>query len=274
MLPESKIYGPIGAHTHTAIFLHGRDSGCDEFADEFFESETSSGPDQKPQTLRELFPTVKWLFPGAPVTRSARFDTDMSQWFDMWSVEDPGECPEIQRVGLRQSIDRILSVVREEEAAGVPRGRIFLCGISQGFATAIAALFAEGQGGFAGMVGLCSWMPFATPAEESFEGDHGDDASSSSFFSHLQAIFATTANKSPPAKINVDAMRQTPMLITHSSDDEVVPVQNGRRLRDILQRQGLAVEWKEYPDGGHWVNEPQGVDDMAHLLHKHMSSLE
>ncbi|KAK7927559.1 phospholipase/Carboxylesterase [Apiospora marii] len=273
MLPAFKVCGPTGAHTHTVIFLHGRDSGCAEFADEFFESETSAGPDQKPQTLRELFPTVKWVFPGAPVTRSARFDSGMSQWFDMWSVEDPEECPEIQRGGLRQSIDQILSVVREEEAAGVPRDRIFLGGISQGFATAMAALFAEGQGGFAGMVGLCSWMPFATPAEESLKGD--DDASSASSFTHLQRIFTTTtANKPPPVTANVKALRQTPILITHSLDDEVVPVQNGRRLRDILQRQGFVVEWKEYPDGGHWVNEPQGVDDMAHFLRKHMNMLD
>lgn len=274
MSPESKVYGPTGAHTHTVIFLHGRDSGCAEFADELFESETSGGarPDQKPQTLLALFPTVKWIFPGAPVLWSVRFDTDMSQWFDMWSVEDPVERPEIQRDGLRQSVDQILSVIREEEAVGMPRGRIFLCGISQGFATAIAALFAEGQGGFAGMIGLCSWMPFTTSAEElpRRDDDDDDDASSSSSFSHLQSIFTTSTNKPPTVRVNVEAMRQTPMLVTHSLDDEVVPVQNGRRLGDFLARQGFAVEWKEYPDGGHWFNEPHGVDDIAHFLRKQM----
>ncbi|KAK8128039.1 phospholipase/carboxylesterase [Apiospora sp. TS-2023a] len=269
MLPGTKVSGPTGAHTHTVIFLHGRDSGCAEFSDELFESETSGGgPGQKPQMLPELFPTVKWIFPGAPVTRSARFDTDMSQWFDMWSVEDPEERPEIQRSGLRQSVDQILSVVREEEASGVPRGRMFLCGISQGFAAAIAALFAEGKGGFAGMVGLSSWMPFAILAEESSKGDDHDDVSYSSF-GHLQSIFTATSNP-PTAVVHVEAMRQTPMLIAHSLDDEVIPIQNGRRLKDFLARQGFAVEWKEYPDGGHWVNEPQGVDDIAHFLRKHM----
>ncbi|KAK7982144.1 lysophospholipase II [Apiospora saccharicola] len=242
MLPETKVFGPTGAHTHTVIFLHGRDSSCAEFADELFESETSGeGPGQKPQTLPELFPTVKWIFPGAPVTRSARFDADMSQWFDMWSVEDPEERPEIQRSGLWQSVDQILSVVREE-ASGVPRGRIFLCGISQGFATAIASLFAEGQGGFAGMVGLCSWMPFATPAEESSKGDDHDDASNS-FFSHLQAIFTATSNP-PTARVHVEAMRRTPMLIAHCLDDEVVPVQDGRRLKDFLARQHSRLNGK------------------------------
>ncbi|KAK8090556.1 phospholipase carboxylesterase [Apiospora phragmitis] len=245
---------------------------CDEFADEYFESETSpGGPDGKPQTLLALFPTVRWVFPDAPVLRSARFDMNLLQWFDMWSVEDPEERPEIQRDGLRHSIDRVLSVIREEEGGSrrVPRSRIFLCGISQGFATAVAALFAEAQGGFAGMIGLCSWMPFATLAEECLGKDGTGDGTSP--LSHLRTVFDVTANKLT-AGVNVDAMRQTPMLITHSLDDDVVPVQNGRRLRDILMMQGFAVEWREYPDGGHWINEPQGVNDMALFLRTHMDS--
>jgi len=32
---------PIAAHTHTVIFLHGRDSNATEFAPEFFESQAS-----------------------------------------------------------------------------------------------------------------------------------------------------------------------------------------------------------------------------------------
>ncbi|KAF6802734.1 phospholipase/Carboxylesterase [Colletotrichum sojae] len=37
---------PREAHTHTVIFLHGRDSICDEFADDFFESEASEPAEQ------------------------------------------------------------------------------------------------------------------------------------------------------------------------------------------------------------------------------------
>ncbi|KAK6819528.1 phospholipase carboxylesterase [Apiospora arundinis] len=279
---EPKVFGPTGAHTHTVIFLHGRDSDCAEFADEFFESEASpeggGGPGQNnPRTLRELFPTVRWVFPGAPVLRSARFDgVDMSQWFDMWSVEDPEARFEIQRDGLRRSIDRILSVIKHEEdpaAAGMPRSRIFLCGISQGFAAAVATLFAEGQGGFAGMIGLCSWMPFATLVEESFGGGEEKDTLSLSHLQSLYTIPSSTETASEPVGggVKVDSLRQVPMLITHSSDDDVVPVRNGRRLRDILRLHGFEVEWKEYPDGGHWVNEPQGVDDIAHFLRRYMN---
>lgn len=129
---------PTAAHTHTVIFLHGRDSNAKEFASELFESEASEPVDQ-PRTLPDLFPNIRWVFPSALTLHSKRFSTDMSQWFDMWSVEKPSERPELQHPGLHQSIKRILRVIKEEEETRVPRERIFLAGISQGFATAIAA---------------------------------------------------------------------------------------------------------------------------------------
>ncbi|KAK0661592.1 hypothetical protein QBC41DRAFT_235826 [Cercophora samala] len=32
----------------------------------------------------------------------------------------------------------------------------------------------------------------------------------------------------------------------------------------------LDVEWHEYDDGGHWINEPQGVDDFVAFLRRTM----
>jgi lysophospholipase II len=34
-----------------------------------------------------------------------------------------------------------------------------------------------------------------------------------------------------------------------------------------LESLGFMVTWKDYQDGGHWINEPQGVDDMVTFLH-------
>lgn len=145
---------PGHQHTHTIIFLHGRDSTNVECAEELFESEASRPPDQ-PRTLLALLPTVKWVFPAAPILRSSRFDIDMSQWFDVWSVENPSEkAEELQLDGLRRSVTAILHVIQNEEEY-LSRERIFLAGISQGFATALAAFFADGaRTGLAGMVGL------------------------------------------------------------------------------------------------------------------------
>lgn len=234
-------------HTHTIIFLHGRDSINTEFADELFESEASE-PAGQPRTLRDLFPTVRWVFPAAPTLRSARFDTDMSQWFDIWSVEEPAAEGHIQHEGLRSSAAALLDVMRSEEArVQGGRGRIFLAGISQGFATVVAASFLtarDGQAGFAGMIGLSSWTPLGGREE----------------------LVRVLAGDGTPT---TGALPNTAVFLSHSKDDEVVPVQNGRDLRDIL-KEHQNVEWHEYEDGGHWVNEPQGVDDIADFLKRHM----
>ena len=31
---------------------------------------------------------------------------------------------------------------------------------------------------------------------------------------------------------------------------------------------GASVEWREYPDGGHWFNSPAGIDDAVAFLNK------
>lgn len=223
-------------HTHTVIFLHGRDSHAAEFASELFESEASG---TGPRTLLDIFPTVRWVFPDAPTLRSARFGAEMSQWFDMWSVENPAERSDLQEPGILESIRRVGGLVREESHR-VPRGSIFLCGISQGFTAALAAYLSHGlcvgEGGMAGLVGLCSWMP----------------------------EICRDWSLAPRATVD------TPVFLGHSVDDGVVPVKHGRELRDRLLSLQFSVEWKEYADGGHWVNEPQGVDDVVHFLQAHM----
>ena len=83
---EYHVEQPRAAHTHTVIFLHGRDSDGREFADEFFESE-ASGPVEQPRKLRDLLPGIRWVFPSAPILRSERFGIEMSQWFDIWSAK-------------------------------------------------------------------------------------------------------------------------------------------------------------------------------------------
>jgi lysophospholipase-2 len=230
-------------HTHTVIFLHGRDSTNDEVANELFESEVSVGyrdAKEDQRTLPALLPTIRWVFPAAALLKSERFGIDMSQWFDMWSVENPEERPELQEGGLRRSVRAISEVIRAEEAL-VPRQNIFLAGISQGFATALATFLADGRGGFAGLVGLCSWMPCAA----------------------VDAPMADTA-----------ALKSTPIFLSHASDDDVVPVENGKRMRDVLAG-GLQLDvyFHDYPDGGHWVNEPQGVEDMVDFISKQMDIL-
>lgn len=133
------VVGPADGnrHSHTVILLHGRDSAAEEFASEFCECEITGT--QADRTLPAILPTIRWVFPQAKDLPSERFGTNMSQWFDMWSVEEPQERSEIQVPGLMSSIETLTQIIKDEETL-VPRSRIFLAGISQGFATYVIDL--------------------------------------------------------------------------------------------------------------------------------------
>ena len=251
-------------HTHTVIFLHGRDSDAQEFADEFFESEASE-PAGRPRTLPDLFPGIRWVFPTAPALYSKRFDTTIPQWFDIWSVENPEERVEIQMDGLKQSVSALLEVIRAEEIH-VPRQNIFLGGISQGFAAALSTFFANSHG-FAGLIGLCSWMPFANLVEDLKASSANDEQLSNA----VQRIyFGQQSPKEPSSPF----LRSTPIFLGHSIDDDTAPIKNGRRMWDVLVGSlRLNAQLHEYADGGHWVNEPQGVDDIVEFLNLTMRNL-
>ncbi|KAI1213748.1 phospholipase/carboxylesterase [Annulohypoxylon truncatum] len=245
-------------HTHTIIFLHGRDSECEEFASEFFESEAST-PAGQPRTLLDRLPYVRWVFPSAPLLPSARFGASMSQWFDMWSVENPEEQTELQEEGLQMSAGAIRDVIRQEEEL-VPRHNIFLGGISQGFATALATFFSDGRE-LAGLIGLCSWMPLCGVANGLITSKHEESV----LFNALQDVYL---GQPPVNRVDPEVVKSTPVFLGHAIDDEVVPIRNGKQMRDILHDLNLMVEFHEYQDGGHWINEPDGVDGIVDFVTK------
>ncbi|WYZ33777.1 hypothetical protein EsH8_I_000053 [Colletotrichum jinshuiense] len=255
-------------HTHTIILLHGRDSNCDEFAGEFFESEISEhlagdialeGTAPHARTFQGLFPTFKWVFPSALSVLSERFGLEMSQWFDMWSVENPSERPELQSIGLCRSIE-FVSDLLSNESHFVRRGNIYLGGISQGFVTAVAAFLADNQG-LAGLIGFSSWAyPELAP--------YGTQSLSKGRL--LGSEFWAGRGSGPGP---TEGTRTTPVFLGHAADDEIVPVQNGRILRDALHNVAESnVEWHEYQSGGHWITEPEGVDDLVRFLRRTMES--
>lgn len=117
---DNFVVQPIEAHTQTIIILHGRDSVASESAGELFESQASDG-----RTLPEIYPGFRWVFPNSSMLRSERFDMEMSQWFDMWSTEQPHDKEEMSRAGIEAAVARMTDLV-EQESKAVPLDHIFL----------------------------------------------------------------------------------------------------------------------------------------------------
>ena len=116
--------------------------------------------------------------------------------------------------GIAKATLRIRDLLQAEIDSGVPADRIVLAGFSQGGALALntALLYPKP---LAGILGLSTFL-----ADGSKLG-------------------------TPRARANA----QTPILLCHGQQDNVLPLALGRDGRDRLHAAGYAVNWQEYPMG-------------------------
>ncbi|KAI9743255.1 MAG: hypothetical protein M1818_003101 [Claussenomyces sp. TS43310] len=193
----------------------------------------------------------------------------MSQWFDIWSVEDPDERKDLQIDGLRKSINFIQDIIRSETSLVCP-DHIILAGISQGCATAILTLL-SGNIRLAGFIGLSSWLPF----REEILGIARGSSSHSELPLGIRTLFNPPFEDSSPQSEMAHRAQSglgTPAFLAHCEDEDVVPIFHGERLRQGLEEFDMTLTWGAYKDGGHWINEPQGVDDIVAFIQRSMFS--
>jgi len=126
--------------------------------------------------------------------------------------------------------------------------------MSQGCATAIHALFAA-ELKLGGFIELCGWLPLRAQIDK---------------YTKDRKLTSEAPRKSLDSDTLEDQKRavplNTPVFLGHARDDDIVLIANGRTLRDSLKSLGMNVAWREYEDGGHWLNEPRGVDDIVAFL--------
>ncbi|KAM7191696.1 putative carboxylesterase, partial [Rhypophila sp. PSN 637] len=264
---------------------HNNLTVADWFAPKLFERKASPSTTTSTSTglaLPDLLPTIRWVFPTAQLNFTSRFDTEMMQWFEMRSVKNPSEENEFQIPGLVRSMQYILSII-EYEAAILKRGgggreKIFLAGMSSGFATAIESYFADGKGGFAGLIGLCSWLPFVEQVEGYLDSipivndRRGMDGVPVMVARKLSQIYRFGESG---FGLGGEAYTPTSIFLAHCADDKNAPKENGERMKNaltgIVDRCGGRVEWHLYEHGGHELNEPQGVDDLVKFIRANMA---
>lgn len=247
---------PSTPHTHTVVFLHGRGDTAKTFS-----SSLRYSTDSQNRSLIEIFPSFRWVFPQAEIRQCAAFPGErMSQWFDIWNVNNFPEREELQATGLKESVVAIRRILESEATRlGGRWDRIVLAGISQGAATSVHTLLnlsipPINTGGFevprrlGAFLGFSCRMPFP-----------GRTLAETRKVLGLDDVPQTD-----------EILYNTPVLLEHCVDDPLVLVGNGRGLRDTLLGFGVQVIWKEYSNGGHWFNSPAGVDDAVEFLKQHV----
>ena len=170
---------------------------------------------------------IRFIFPHAPmrpVTLNQGYV--MPAWFDLHGLSlDSRE----DEAGLFAARDQIEALIARECDNGIDSRRIVLAGFSQGGALALLTGLTHAEP-LAGIMALSTWLPLR------------------------ETIFT----QMPPHA------RQTPLLMAHGAQDDVLPIAFGRQSATRLEQAGVAVEWHEYPMA-HAVC-AQEIADIRHWL--------
>ncbi|MCW5960911.1 MAG: prolyl oligopeptidase family serine peptidase [Pyrinomonadaceae bacterium] len=131
---------------------------------------------------------------------------------------------------FEQSRLKILQFIDEiVEEHDLDKNRVFLCGFSQGAMMSMSALFSEPQK-FAGVVAMSGRaMPEMLPE-----------------------------NKDP------DALKDFPIFVTHGINDPLLPIENGRATKELLENLPVDLKYREYPMA-HEIS-PESLSDVREWL--------
>ncbi|MGG6463610.1 alpha/beta hydrolase [Solilutibacter silvestris] len=177
-----------------------------------------------PELRREGWPTVRFVFPHAPVRPvTINGGMRMRAWYDIAHLDLANRADE---AGLQESMAQAEALVAREVARGVPESRIILAGFSQGGAVTLALGMRRALP-LAGLVALSTYLPAPDRAK---------------------------------AECRADGARP-PVFMAHGLGDPVVPYLAGEMSADVLRECGFAVEWHAYPMM-HAVM-PQEISDLS-----------
>lgn len=170
---------------------------------------------------------VRFLFPHAP-KRPVTINGGMVMraWYD---ICEPVLGEREDAAGIRDSAGRVHALIERERQAGIAAEHIVLAGFSQGGAIALYSGLRYPQR-LAGLLILSAWLPLPDTL-----GEEG-----------------------------ACVQRQTPILMLHGRDDDLILLQQGCASRDYLQQAACTVDWRDYPmahavceqemaDAGRWL---------------------
>jgi phospholipase/carboxylesterase len=149
----------------------------------------------------------------------------MRAWYDIFQF---GGGPE-DDAGVRASQKLVDDIVSSEGQRGIKPSKIVLAGFSQGGAIVLQTALRYPER-LAGVMALSTYLPLAGTVEKEI----------------------SAANK------------DVPIFMAHGKFDDIIPIDRARRSKEILEKLGYPVTWKEYPMP-HSVC-PEEIRDMSNFL--------
>jgi phospholipase/carboxylesterase len=152
---------------------------------------------------------VRFVFPHAPI-RPVTINQGMRMraWYDIFQF---GGGPE-DEAGVRASQKLLEQMISDEARRGFKPENIVLAGFSQGGAIVLQTALRYPER-LAGVMALSTYVPIASSL----------------------AAERSKANQS------------IPIFMAHGQFDDLIPVDRARRSRELLEKLGYSVTWKDYP---------------------------
>ncbi|KAF8660369.1 hypothetical protein HU200_057951 [Digitaria exilis] len=165
-----------------------------------------------------LASSVRMSFPTAPTARIACYgDAVITAWFGIGEVPITAKTVRDEKEVLK-AVDYVHELLDKEIASGTNPSDIFVCGLSQGGALAIASVLLYPQ-----TLGGCVVFSGSVPLSKSFAD-----------------------------KVSPEA-RKTPVLWFHGMADGLVLFEAGHAGCAFLEELGMSCEFKAYPTLGHSI---------------------
>lgn len=153
---------------------------------------------------------VRFVFPHAPVIPvTINGGYHMPAWYDIRAYDLTREEDEI---GIRHTQSAVQQLIAVENARGIATSHIMLAGFSQGGAIALHTGLRHPEA-LGGILSLSAYLPLPD----------------------------TLSHECTPAN------RNTPILMAHGTQDDVVQITAAERSRAVLTSLGYRVDWKTYP---------------------------
>jgi predicted esterase len=212
----------------------------------------------------------------------------MRQWYD-----GSGDWEPEARGNMRRSVEHILALVRAEvQLLGGDASKVVLAGMSQGCAMALTCFLLWEGDPLCAIVGMCGFMPITAPLTRILDEEDADieqDAEDGFVFesdpldegTFEKAELEGPAVRSPVQQV-IDALweevelpgaappspfsfRSTPVFLGHGVLDDQVSHLHTREAMELLERLGVAVDFRTYSELAHWYSAEMLSDIISFL---------
>ncbi|PTB35839.1 hypothetical protein M441DRAFT_152338 [Trichoderma asperellum CBS 433.97] len=272
-LPLSTI-PPSKPHTHTIIFLHENKNFARSAVDRMHEA-----TDRDWQSIIQNYASTRWVFPQAPTGEplipslqsiSTGIQHAMHRGEPNWwnqGAEDPDAARREAAIllDLRERIKELEKVIRNEVSMlGGRWDRVILAGIGHGAGMAMATIISLGipsEDGTVSNAGGGKPQPLGAFVGISCEMPLQETPSAARRIFFPDSVLPE----------NNDVWKKTPVLLQYFLNGGQQYLDKGKALRDMLVANGVEdVCWKEYEDGGMFMNSPRGVEDVKDFFRDKM----